>query len=133
MNSVERWAEAIAEPLLADESLRGDLEDAAYQPILDWAMLEAGRCAAVAAAREDAPQFAQACRRQLRSIVFAVSRAAVDGQREDLLALIGPPVFGPPDVPRVRVGLGALALTDDARTNAERLAAALAPAPEEER
>ncbi|MHB1416997.1 MAG: hypothetical protein ACYC1C_17250, partial [Chloroflexota bacterium] len=110
--------------------LRGDLEDAAYQPILDWAMLAAERCAAEASVRADAPQFVQVCRRQLRSIVFAVSRAAVDGRVEDLPVLIGPPAFTLADAAGIRASLSSLALTDDAKENAGQLARALVPAPE---
>jgi hypothetical protein len=44
---------ALAERLLEDETLRGDLDDATWQPLQDWLLAAAGRCAASTAGQTE--------------------------------------------------------------------------------
>jgi len=125
MVSAEQWWERITAPLLEDETLRGDLDDAAYQPLLDWAMAAGERCAFAVAAAANASTLAQACASQLRALLFAATRTAVDARRDELAALIGPPVFAARRVATVRQDLAAVDLGGEPSENARRLAALL--------
>lgn len=122
----ERLTRRIAEPLLEDERLRGDLDDAAFQVLLDWALGAAERCAAGAARSPDPWGEAEACAGQLRRLLRLAARAAADGQREGLLAAVGPPAFAEGKAAAVKRALAAADLRGKASENAARLACALA-------
>ncbi len=132
MNANEQWWQRIAEPLLEDETLRGDLDDAAFQVLLDWALAAARHCAAAAAAVQEPAAHAAACARQLRLLLRSATRTAIDGQRDELLALIGPPAFTPAAAAAARTRLATINFAGSSLDNARRLAAALINLAEEE-
>ncbi len=132
LNAVEKWWRRIAEPLLEDEALRGDLADDAFQPLLDWAIAAARRCAAAAAGAPEPAAYADVCIRQLRLLLRSATRAAGDGRRDELVALVGPPVFTPAAASAALARLATIPLADRPVDNARQLAAALTlPAKEE--
>ncbi len=53
-SSVQQREERLAERLLDDEALRGSLDDATFQPIQDWLLVEAARLAASTDGLDDA-------------------------------------------------------------------------------
>ena len=129
MSTTEQLWSRIAERLLDDESLRGDLEDRAYQPLLDWALAAAEGCATTAAAAADPSACAEACAAQLRAVVRAAAQAAVAGRNDELATLARPPVFV--DGEAVKERLAALKLDAGPRENVLRLVGALSAKPYE--
>lgn len=122
---LEKLVRRIAEPLLEDERLRGDLDDAAFQPLLDWALAAAERCAARAARSPNALGQIEVCSGQLRRLLRLASRAAGDGRREELLAAVAPPAFGEGEVKAVMRALSTACVSGTPEDNAAILARAL--------
>ncbi|MCL5107607.1 MAG: hypothetical protein M1401_01775 [Chloroflexi bacterium] len=123
--AVERLWQRIAEPLYEDERLRGALDDAAFQLLLDWALAAAKRCAGRAAGARDPVAEAETCSAQLRRLVFLAARAAVDGRRDELLLAVAPPVFDAGEEAAARKALAEMRLGSQPNENAGRLALAL--------
>jgi hypothetical protein len=123
----ERLLAAIAEPILEDEAARGDLDDESFQPLLDWALAMAERCAPRIARNEDATEAAGACAGSLRLMLRSAVRTAQDGEREELLGLLAYPVFDADELARVTRNLLATDLCGQPETNAKRIAFALDP------
>ena len=66
----------LAERLLEDEALRGDLDDATWQPIQDWLLAEAARLATATEGLDDAAAAAVLDRAQVTLRARARERVA---------------------------------------------------------
>lgn len=138
--SVAERERRLAERLLEDEALRGELDDAAWQPIQDWLLARAARLAASTAALDDEAaqpilDAALAALRQLGAGLAEVLASRPLGQDlpdrlEPLLAAVSSPLVPPDQVSgarsRVRAVARELAATRPAPAEAAaRLVAAL--------
>jgi len=111
-------AKPAVERLSEDESLRGDLSDIGFGPLLDWA---------VAAVKAYAPQAADsdaldAYTNRVRGVVQSAVQAAQDSKLDDPSALLDFEVDGKD---KVLAGLKAVSFGDDPDQNAVQIAAAL--------
>lgn len=96
--------ERAAERLLEDESLRGDLADEEYQPLLDWALATSDQVVARTATPSDAEAdvVVDAALGQLREVVRSAARAitamlddgpaARDAELRELTVIVDPPL-----------------------------------------
>ena len=127
MTDTEALAQGAVEALLQDESLRGDLTDEGFEPLLGWATdaLTAVAEGIAATAEGDAAAYARMAiaGRAVRGVVAAAVRAAQDGDLEPLLA---EPLLARAPEDRARVASAGLHLGDDPDANAALLARALA-------
>lgn len=129
MTDTAALARRAVEALLENESLRGDLSDDGFGPLLNWAT---GALTATAREAGHAPDAAAATARldeaeeQVRGLLAAAVRAAQSHSRDDLLALLREPLLQRNTPARLRVALVGLRLGDDPDANAARLARALA-------
>lgn len=95
----------LAERFLEDEALRGDLDDATWQPVQDWLLRACGRVAAATASQDDrtAHLVLEKSGRRLRDIGRTLAGALAAPQMapslEEALAplvvLLGPPLVTP--------------------------------------
>jgi hypothetical protein len=95
---VERWQRFAAEQVASDERWRGDLEDAAATPLLDWALglteSAVARLGAAGALNEDAAyDVAGAARAVLGAAAAALRGDPWDDVEAALLPSLGPPLF----------------------------------------
>lgn len=120
-------AQSAAETLLGDETLRGDLTDDGFGPLLDWALAALKAAAARAAALPDAEAEAQmsAATERVRATLEAAVQAAQGHTRADLLALLRAPLPALSGRTRSLLALAGFRLGDDADANAVRLAKVL--------
>ena len=127
MADTEALAQGAVEALLQDESLRGDLTDEGFEPLLGWATdaLTAVAEGLAATAEGDAAAYARMAiaGRAVRGVVAAAVRAAQDGDLEPLLA---EPLLARDPEDRARVASAGLHLGADPDANATLLARALA-------
>lgn len=127
--SVDRMTRRMAEALLGDERLRGDLEDAAYKPLLDWALSTAERCARASAADPRPEAWSEECLASLRRLLSAASRLAEGGSPDDAARLVGPPLFSPGSKALVRRQLSTLAAGASSVSRANAIVAAFSDLP----
>lgn len=124
-------AQTVAERLAEDETLRGDLSDIGFGPLLDWAT---NRAIAVAQRLAETDAGADAAAGELTERLRALVRAAVEtAQTGDLAGLQAAVADGQPaidDPAGTGRTIAAIALGDDPDANAEAIAAALAAPPE---
>ncbi|MBN9386653.1 MAG: hypothetical protein J0I20_01260 [Chloroflexi bacterium] len=111
-------AKPAVERLSEDESLRGDLSDIGFGPLLDWA---------VAAVEAYAPKAADAdaldvYTSRVRGVVQAAVQAAQDSKLDDPATLLD---FEPADKEKTLAALKAVTFSDDPDENGSQLAAAL--------
>ncbi len=118
-------AQMATEKLIEDESLRGDLTDWEYQPLLDWALARVARCAEAAAATEDPRAHLDACVAGLRQIVRAAAPAVSEQNASAVAEVLSAPAVDAADLNATRERLARLALSDDKETNARRIVDAL--------
>lgn len=112
---IERRERRLAERLLDDESLRGDLDDTTWQPLQDWLLAVAARLAAATVDLDE--EAARAYLDRGRRVLVGVARAAAevldagasaaDVARgvEPLVAAVGPPVFSAAHADEARAAL----------------------------
>jgi hypothetical protein len=105
----------LAEQWLEDEALRGDLDDATWQPIQDWLLAVASRAAAATAGQDDAE--AEPVLDSVRADVKALASTLTDAlqagtgatdfapQLEALHHHLRPPVVERERLPRVHAAL----------------------------
>jgi hypothetical protein len=117
---VDQLAEALSERLVEDESLRGDLTDDEYQPLLDWAtkrieqLAESARPLAPATAERYFNQVADQLLELLRTIELAVAQRGgaspelVVSRLELLDTLLVPPLLTAPAATAAQARLEAL-------------------------
>lgn len=117
---VSELARSLAERLTEDETLRGNLSDEAFEPLLDWALRRVDLLAERCGAR--APEVAEACfesggralRELLRVADLAIGQRAAQapdlalGRLQLLDTLIEPPLFGADEVTAARRRLAEL-------------------------
>ena len=127
MAEAEALAERAVGALLDDETLRGDLSDDGFGPLLEWAAN-----ALTAAARQvaDAPDAQAEARMEaagvaVKETLAAAVQAAQGRSRRDALALAGTPLVARNTMARGRVLFAGFLLGNDPDANARRLAAAL--------
>ncbi len=127
MAEAEALAERAVGALLDDETLRGDLSDDGFGPLLEWATN-----ALTAAARQvaDAPDAEAEARMEaagaaVKDTLAAAVQAAGGRSRRDVLALAGTPLVARNTMARGRVLFAGFRLGDDPDANARQLARAL--------
>lgn len=123
MADAEALAQGAAERLFENESLRGDLTDAGYTPVSEWAMN-----ALIAAANEAAQHGDEEAQARMdeaeataKRIVGEIVRAAERHTREEITVLLKDPTIARNLVARMRVLANGWRLGDDADANAIRL------------
>ena len=127
MAEAEALAERAAGALLDDETLRGDLSDDGFAPLLEWATNALATAAQGAAPLPDAEAEArmEAAGAAVKQTLAAAVQAAQGRTRRDALALAGLPLVARNPLVRGRVAFAALRLGSDPDANARRLARAL--------
>ncbi len=127
MAEVKVLAERAVGALLDDETLRGDLSDDGFNPLLDWATNALTVAAQQVADALDAEAEARmaAAGAAVKETLAAAVQAAQGHSRRDVLALAGTPLVARNALARGRVMLAGFRLGDDPDANARRLARAL--------
>lgn len=127
MADAESLAQSAAELLMDDESLRGDLTDVGYGPVLDWATNALSDAAERIAKLPDTEAQAKmdAASDQVKQLIQAVVQAAEQHTRADVLALFNDPLLAHNFRARTRVMARGVRLGADADDNAVQLARAL--------
>jgi hypothetical protein len=127
MADAEALAQGAVERLLENESLRGDLTDAGYAPVSEWATNALMAAAQGAAQRPD--EEAQARMDEAESaakrIVGEVVQAAQQHTRAAIQDLMNDPAVARDLTSRLRLAANGWRLGDDADANAIRLIKAL--------
>lgn len=123
MATVERLAEAAVAALLEDETLRGDLTDAGFGPVIEWAAQVAVARARWWLQRPDPRAAMWDGVARLKDLVRGVVAAAEAIAPEPLLAVAGPLADAVSDA------LDDVDWTEDADANARAIVSALAPLP----
>jgi hypothetical protein len=124
MAEAEALAERAVGALLDDETLRGDLTDDGFAPLLEWAT---NALTAVAQRVADAPDAEAETRMEaagaaVKETLAAAVQAAQAHSRRDVLALAGTPLVARNTLARGRVLLAGFRLGDDPDANARQLA-----------
>src|SRR4051812_28397628 len=104
----EALAQATYERLAEDESLRGDLTDSGFGPLLDWA---AAQAIALASSASDPAAFARKSE-DLRTLIQSLVQAASSGDVAGVAGLIEP-VFGAETAAKVAPAFAKLTLGKD--------------------
>lgn len=127
MADAESLAQGAAELLMDDESLRGDLTDVGYGPVLDWATNALTAAAERFATLPDTEAQAKmdAATDQIKHLVQAIVQAAEQHTRADVLALFNDPLLARNFRARTRIMARGVRLGADADDNAVQLARAL--------
>jgi hypothetical protein len=125
--SPDDLANAAIERMAEDESLRGDLTDDGYLPLQNWAFARLQKIAHEAAHHPDPQAAMDGYTSQIRAFVQAAVQVAENKDLGDLADQVKPRVVLAKDVPTVTAALQHVAFTDNADTNAQAIAAALAP------
>lgn len=127
MADAEALAQGAVERLLENEALRGDLTDAGFNPIVDWATtaLTAAAHEAARAADEEAQRRMDEAEAAVKRLVGAVVQAAQSHARNDVRALAADPAVAGSIATRVRLSAIRWRLGQDADANAARLIRAL--------
>jgi hypothetical protein len=124
-------AQGAVERLVEDERLRGDLTDDGFNPLIEWgtaALTEAAR--GVTAAPDDVAEARLAeAEGTTKRLIEAVVRAAQEGSREAVRALMDDPAVARHPRTRLRVIANGWRLGDDPDANAIRLAGTLRELP----
>ena len=127
MAEAEAQAERAVGALLDDETLRGDLGDDGFNPLLEWATnaltVAAQQVADVPDAKAETRM--EAAGAAVKETLAAAVQAAQGHSRRDVLALAGTPLVAHNALARGRVMLAGFRLGDDPDANARRLARAL--------
>jgi hypothetical protein len=120
-------AQGAAELLMDDESLRGDLTDIGYGPVLNWATdaLTAAAERYVALPDTEAQAKMDAASGQVKQLLKAVVQTAEQHTRADVLALFKDPLLARNFRARARVIVCGVRLGADIDDNAVRLVHAL--------
>ncbi len=118
MADANQLARPAVERLSEDESLRGELSDIGFGPLLDWAVAAVKAYAAKAADSAAMDAFTD----RVRGVVQAVVEAAQDGTLTDPTALLD---FDPANPDKAAIALKDLQLGGDPDDNAARIAAVL--------
>ncbi len=118
MADVNQLARSAVERLSEDESLRGELSDIGFGPLLDWAVAAVKAYAAKAANSDAMDQYTG----RVRGVVQAVVEVAQAGKLDDPVALLD---FDPANRDKAQAALQALSLSDDPDANAEQIATVL--------
>lgn len=118
MADANQLARPAVERLSEDESLRGDLSDIGFGPLLDWAVAAVTAYAAKAADSDAMDQYTG----RVRGVVQAAVEAAQAAKLDDPAPLLD---FDPADRNKALADLQALSLGDDPDANAEQIAAIL--------
>jgi hypothetical protein len=116
----EALAQSTYERLAEDESLRGDLSDAGFGPLLDWAANQAVQLASSASDPQAFAQRSEALRTLIRNLVQTASSGDVSGVA-DLIE----PVFGKDEAAKSASRFAKLVLGQDPDENAQMLLTAL--------
>ncbi|HEX5501917.1 MAG TPA: hypothetical protein VFW96_04810 [Thermomicrobiales bacterium] len=125
MADAEALAQGAAERLLEDETLRGDLTDEGYGPLLDWATNAITAAAERVATAPDAERRMADAGAAVKATLQAAVQAAQGHARADSRALVRDPLVARGPFTRARVAAVAYRLGADADRNAIRLARAL--------
>ncbi len=124
MENAESLAQGAVERLSEDESLRGNLTDDGFSPVLNWAAN-----AAIAYAQnlkvENPPEAMDKYASQLKSLIQALVEAAQQGKIEDPAPLLD---FITPDRNKVKDQLSSLKLSQDPDENAQKIVEVLSQA-----
>ena len=127
MTDATTLAQSEVERLLDDETLRGDLTDEGFAPLLEWAtkaLLAAAQDVASAPDAEAEARMAAAAD-EVKATLAAAVQAAQGQSRRDMLALVNTPLVAHHLLARSRVALAGFRLGPDPDANAGRLARAL--------
>ncbi len=111
-------AKPAVERLSEDESLRGDLSDIGFGPLLDWAVAAVQAFASKAAGSDALDAYTS----RVRGVVQSAVQAAQDSKLADPTALLD---YDPAGKEKVLTALKALKLGDDPDDNAVQIAAVL--------
>lgn len=127
MADADALAREAIEPLLEDERLRGELSDAGFAPLLDWATTALSALAQEAATAPEAEARSRmaAARDAVRATIDAVVYAAQARTRRAALALLRDPLVARNPLARSRIAFTGFRLGNDADANAMRLTRAL--------
>ena len=125
MAEAEALAERAVEALLDDETLRGELSDEGFTPLLEWATNALTAAARELAAAPDAEARMEAASAAVKQTLAGAVQAAQGHSRRDALALAGTALVARNPLARGRVLFSGLRLGPDADANARRLARAL--------
>ena len=127
MADAETLAQGAVERLVENETLRGDLTDIGFGPIVEWA--SNALIAAAQQAAADSDEAAQArideAETAAKRIVEEVVDAAQRHTRAEILALMNDPTIARDLRARLRLAANGWRLGDDSDTNAIRLIKAL--------
>ncbi len=118
MADANQLARSAVERLSEDESLRGELSDIGFGPLLDWAVAAVKAYAAKAANSDAMDQYTG----RVRGVVQAVVEVAQAGKLDDPAALLD---FEPANRDKAQTALKALSLGEDPDANAEQIATVL--------
>jgi len=115
-------AQRVAERLAEDETLRGDLTDAGFNPILQW-VTDAATAATqrTGAAALDVDALGDAARKSVRALV----RAAEHGDTSALSTAFGEPLFTADDAAKLTAAVTSAPTDGDSDTRARALVQAL--------
>lgn len=116
----EALAQSTYERLAEDESLRGDLTDTGFGPLLDWA---ANQAIQLASSASDPAAFARKSE-DLKALIRSLVEAASAGDASAVAGLLEP-VFGKVEAARVAPRVSRLVLGKDSDENARKLLTAL--------
>lgn len=127
MADAENLAQGAVERLVENESLRGDLTDSGFGPIVEWA--SNALIGAAQAATNESEETAQArmdeAETATKRIIAAVVDAAQRHTRAEVLALLNDPLVARDLGARLRIAANGWRLGDDSDANAIRLIRAL--------
>ncbi len=127
MADAENLAQGAVERLVENESLRGDLTDSGFGPIVEWA--SNALIGAAQAATNESEETAQArmdeAETATKRIIAAVVDAAQRHTRAEVLALMNDPTIARDLGARLRIAANGWRLGDDSDANAIRLIRAL--------
>lgn len=122
---VDLLAQMATETLVEDESLRGELTDWEYQPLLDWAIARVAHCAKQATQEKDPRAHLDACVAGLRRILRAAVQAVSEQDASPLVQTLSAPAVDPADLDVIQRRLTEVTLSDDNEMNARQIADAL--------
>lgn len=126
--AIEELARPAVERFVEDESLRGDLTDASFGPVVAWIsdllLAAAGR----AAGRPDSGDVMEQCASQARALGRSIGASAATGDLAEVREALEPPLLTPDETRRAADALSRLRLTaadpdERARTIVATLAA----------
>jgi len=127
MADVAALAQGPVERLVEDERLRGDLTDDGFNPLVSWGTdaLTAAAQAVTTASDDAATTRMTEAEETTKRLIAAVVRAAQEGSREAVRALMDDPAVTGHLRTRLRVIANGWRLGDDPDANAIRLAGTL--------